>query len=200
MSLPIQELSCTGCNFEQSLVADLPYIRYALNDSRFAHGSSSHDWCHSCGKVCSAERLEDIEVLERAVLEAETFIRGGVLTRLRKRLFGSMSALRVRAVTILVKRRNDLEWRRQRVAPAHCFECGGTRLSQIPWSSLRPRTVDGHPIPVDIGLQHVCGGHLQFFWNDEIRVNVRPSTKVLHPEGRFLWEESTEPDWRDNVL
>ena len=127
--MPVLYRIIFGANGESRTFAGCRGNYYEFADGRRLDLHSRPAWCTTCGKVVHAERLATLEQIDARLAELhqyaassrETKVRGVpyALTMEGQRYFDDLEQKAAEA-------RRRREWRRGRIAPAKCLNCGST--------------------------------------------------------------------------
>jgi hypothetical protein len=107
----------------REFVAFSAYLNYRLPNGSALHIEQQEAWCPICNRFVVAERIPTIEELEQALIELSL----GDAQRLK--LLALSGRPIAEEATELVRR---LEWRRTRLSPARCLECGSPAIRPLP--------------------------------------------------------------------
>ena len=105
------------------LVTYSGFLDYRLPDGSTLGVEQQPAWCPACGRFVLAERLPDMDELERRMAEAKSGEPGLV-----RRLAAVGRAVQ-EEVAELDRR---IAWRRERHSPARCLHCGSDHVTALP--------------------------------------------------------------------
>lgn len=99
----------------------LPYAIYVLPNQRLADLQSTLVWCDNCGSYSAGEDLLSPETLRQSIDDAES----GDWPDTFDFLYGDELAPRLK---VLASWKRSLQWRKERISPAKCLDCGSVQI------------------------------------------------------------------------
>src|SRR6186713_1109976 len=115
----LYEASCDRCAYQRKLFDVLRSYKLQGDEYRLAI-QQAFAWCPDCRHVVHTERLDNVPTLE-AELDESSSLGKELYAELASPSDGSWQKTKERHVNDLRRR---IEWRRSRVAPPRCLECG----------------------------------------------------------------------------
>jgi len=192
MSLPIAQITCTGCDFRAPVHPTIVTLEYLLDDGSRIQAGRRVGWCYSCNTIVE---IEDADAKELAVdiknAEDSLRIHLDLQSQDPSHLIESFPISR-----IIEWDQNDLENARkfasiiaERKSPARCMSCWGTETKLLRFNE------DG----VCDDFQHSCGGQLEHHCGEGLRIRYKETRFLLDMEGRPLelegWWHTDPPNY-----
>lgn len=114
-----------------------PHGLYVSQDESLAPLWTTLTWCNDCDQFQPGEYIDSIDSIQQVIDELES----GQLSDTWRFIYGDDKEMLHKAIVSLKRR---LQWRKNRVSPPKCLECGSARLrdfkSNGPSSIVDPST------------------------------------------------------------
>lgn len=101
------------------------FLDYLLEDGSKIHVEQQPAWCRACDSFVPAELLQPVEHLEREIARLQSWLSGRWVMP---------SGQRKRGKEMLAEVEKRLSWRRGRVSPPRCLQCGSIEVVPVPGS------------------------------------------------------------------
>lgn len=166
MSLPLEQVRCSGCSYEGFIVRRGVTLQYLMPDGRVVKGFRQYVWCSDCDSVQEAESLFNLSEIEADL--AKIRAQSGSLWHVLKRMVGmTHTGVEFERDELLVKR----DFLKLRQSAPRCLNCAGVRLTAL----------SDEPI-------HRCGARIYLLAAEEVglRMSYAHSVVALDIEGRRL--------------
>ena len=121
----------------REFVAYSAFLDYRLADGSTLHVDQQPAWCPACGHFVLAEFIQTVAELEQSLAAVSS----GDPERMRLLEFIGRSP--AEEVAELTRR---IEWRRGRVSPPRCLECGAVGVVPLPTSDRFAHPATGEPV------------------------------------------------------
>ena len=183
MSVPYRNVSCTGCDLQQTSLVLYGFFVWRGAQNREWYIDRELGICRDCCTVTPSERLPDRDEFNEA---EEAFLAGFWRKRcLRKKVYRSIWNKSLIQKALDPASRYEvlqavMNWQRGPV----CLSCGSTAVSTMPI----PYGHDTSSVdPVPTGTIHPgCGGELLDFGSGGERVAVQMFKNVFDIQGQFI--------------
>lgn len=147
MSLPIQPVFCTRCDFKTDVYGKPIFVFYVLPDGSEVLGHRVTGWCVQCNDIKDLESGNAATNIREELVRLETTARRGSLVGLFRRLVGSAAAQAAEIEGIKAK----LRLAEPRMSKSRCLTCGS--------ESIQPLTFDEDGLSNNFA--HCSGGRLK---------------------------------------
>jgi hypothetical protein len=130
------------------------FLNYLLPDGKLLHVRQTPCWCSNCNRIDMAEHVESLDELESELArlrnpdDEEARMLAFIGTPIEERI----AEIELRMI-----------WRRNRVSPAKCLQCGSTNIVRIPDTEEFSHPKTGERVVVaDHGFASTDPWHAQF--------------------------------------
>lgn len=164
--------SCSQCKYREDFHEIL--CSYQITENRNLTIRQTFAWCNTCKKVVWAEKIEDVSRLEKerlSMLKSNTYAWLPIKPE-------DQEAIRVRSVEDIDAR---IEWRKARISPPRCMECGSINIVFSEEYKRSGRMRFDHPS---------CSGIITVKWLGE---SVNMLWYFYTPEGEKIAEYNVSP-------
>lgn len=154
MSVPIQPISCTNCDFAFEDYGKPLFVLYAFPDGSEIHGSRTLGWCSKCNGIQNIESGNAASHLREALNRLEAKSLRAQIGGLWRKFSGNKTEQVCSEVEIT---RERLRLAQQRTSRARCLHCGSEDCQPLTFGTDRLSST----------FLHSCGGRLRLDPVDE---------------------------------
>src|SRR5690349_7122426 len=120
----LYKANCDQCSYEAEFVDQLR--SYEVLDGSTVWIEQAFVWCDACREVRWGEKVPDLAELERKL--ASTRARDPKLVDFFLSLDSKYETLDEQIARRIAELESQIAWRRRRVSPPRCLECGSTEI------------------------------------------------------------------------